>query len=93
VSFIIEAKVEALLALTDEAFDEALYTEEAEVIEAIGYGRVYTPAATYAEGRASVIAYLRERKVAVDGIYGAKALFPLPGGLTEYAFIYEKGQA
>jgi hypothetical protein len=92
VSFIIEAKVEALLALSDEEFEEALYTEEAEVIGAIGYGRVYTPAASYAEGRASIVAYLRERNVAV-GIYGAKALFPLPGGKTEYAFIYEKGQA
>jgi hypothetical protein len=91
-TFIVEAKVEALLALPEEAFEEAIYTETAEVIGAIGYGRVYIPAATYAEGRTALLAHLREQKVAVEGIYGAKALFPLPGGLTEYAFVYEKAQ-
>jgi len=91
-SFIIDAKVEALLSLPEEEFEAALYTEAAEVIGAIGYGLVHVPAATYAEGRTAVIAHLREQKVAVEGIFGAKALFALSGGLTEYAFIYEKAQ-
>ncbi|MGV0985017.1 MAG: hypothetical protein ACOYB2_10710 [Limnohabitans sp.] len=84
------AKVEALLEMGEEAFEEAVFVAEPEVLEAMGYAKVLTPAATYAEARAKALARVRERGFAPEGVYGAKAV-TLTKGREFFVVLVEVG--
>lgn len=91
-SFIAEAKAAEMIAAPEEFFEEAIFTTESDVLALLGYGRVLIAADTYHEGRSAILAHLRSRKIALDGIYGAKEIV-LTGGKSMFVFIYEVAPA
>ena len=89
-SFIIEAKAEALLALSEEMFDIAIFdgATDIDALRSIGFGRVLVPAADYTEARGAAVAHLREQGTILDGIYGAKHV-ALTNGASLWMVAYE----